>query len=164
METVNQTLDSGLEMVFRKQKNKISDLRKEPLSARLQRLKNLRHWIHTNRIRIHEAMYADFRKHPTEVDGIELFHVLAEIKNALANLELWAAPKKVDAPFTMLGTRSYIQFEPRGVCLILAPWNYPFSLCAGPLVLNTQLLKQTITSFSSHLLRKAACCLRRQIR
>ena len=34
----------------------------------------------------------------------------------------------------MLGTKSYIQYEPRGACLILSPWNYPFSLCAGPLV------------------------------
>ena len=94
----------------------------------------MRNWIHANRSQIHEAMYADFKKHPVEVDGIEIFHVLSEIKTAISNLELWASPKKIDAPITMLGTKSYIQYEPRGVCLILAPWNYPFSLCAGPLV------------------------------
>jgi aldehyde dehydrogenase (NAD+) len=46
----------------------------------------------------------------------------------------------------MLGTRSYIQYEPRGVCLIISPWNYPFSLAVGPLVSalaagNTSILK-----------------------
>jgi aldehyde dehydrogenase (NAD+) len=34
----------------------------------------------------------------------------------------------------MLGTRSSIVYEPKGVCLIIAPWNYPFNLSAGPLV------------------------------
>ena len=49
-------------------------------------------------------------------------------------LNSWSTPKKVDAPITLLGTRSFIQYEPRGVCLIISPWNYPFSLCIGPLV------------------------------
>jgi aldehyde dehydrogenase (NAD+) len=60
--------------------------------------------------------------------------VLNEIKTAMSGLEMWAKPKKVDAPFSMLGTRSYIQYEPRGLCLIISPWNYPFSLAVGPLV------------------------------
>jgi aldehyde dehydrogenase (NAD+) len=34
----------------------------------------------------------------------------------------------------MLGTRASILYEPKGVCLIIAPWNYPFNLSAGPLV------------------------------
>jgi aldehyde dehydrogenase (NAD+) len=132
--TAEPTIEGNPSTTFFSQKKKVSDLRKEPISARRERLKKLRDWIHANRAKIHKAMHDDFQKNPTEVDGIEIFHVLAEIKNALSNLELWASPKKVDAPITMLGTRSYIQYEPRGVCLILAPWNYPFSLCVGPLV------------------------------
>jgi aldehyde dehydrogenase (NAD+) len=79
-------------------------------------------------------MYADFKKPAAEVDGVELFHVLNEIKFALNNIDRWTAPIIVDAPITMLGTRSFIRHEPLGVCLIISPWNYPFSLCAGPLV------------------------------
>jgi aldehyde dehydrogenase (NAD+) len=79
-------------------------------------------------------MYSDFQKNPTEVDTVELYHVLQEIKHAMSNLDAWSQPTKVDAPITMLGTRSFIQYEPRGVCLIISPWNYPFSLCAGPMV------------------------------
>jgi len=98
------------------------------------RLKKLRDWILLNRGAIQEAMYADFRKHPTEVDAIELFSVLSEIRNALTNLDNWVSPKSVGTPLAMAGTRSYIQCEPRGVCLIIAPWNYPFLLCVGPLI------------------------------
>lgn len=119
---------------FLGQKKAISSLRTEPLKNRLERLTMLRNWIHANRPAIHEAMYGDFRKAPVEVDGIEIFHVLSEIKLAVNNLEDWAKSKKVDAPLTMLGTRSFIQYEPRGVCLIISPWNYPFSLAIGPLI------------------------------
>jgi aldehyde dehydrogenase (NAD+) len=101
---------------------------------RKARLQKLRRWIHRNRRLIHEAMHSDFRKAAVEVDAIELFHVLNEIKVALRGLDDWVKPKKIDAPITMLGTRSWIQYEPRGVCLIISPWNYPFSLAIGPLV------------------------------
>ena len=131
---VESPLEKALMNVFLQQKSKVKELRTESSGNRIERLKQLRNWIHSNRSQIHEAMYSDFKKHPVEVDGIEIFHVLSEIKTAISNLELWASPKKIDAPITMLGTKSYIQYEPRGVCLILAPWNYPFSLCAGPLV------------------------------
>jgi aldehyde dehydrogenase (NAD+) len=131
---IDSPSETALMKIFLQQKNKIPELRRESIGNRIQRLKKLRDWIHKNRPLIHQAMHDDFRKHPVEVDGIEIFHVLSEIKNALSNLESWTSPKKVDAPMTMLGTKSYIQYEPRGACLILSPWNYPFSLCVGPLV------------------------------
>jgi aldehyde dehydrogenase (NAD+) len=119
---------------FSAQKGGISRLRNESIETRKDRLKKLRLWIHENRTAIHRAMHADFQKAAVEVDGIEIFHVLNEIKQALTNLPDWTKPKNVDAPITMLGTRSFIQYEPRGVCLIISPWNYPFSLAVGPLV------------------------------
>src|SRR5688572_13047919 len=131
---VDSPLETALMEVFHQQQNKIKELRTESKGIRIERLKKLRNWIHANRSHIHEAMYADFKKHPVEVDGIEVFHVLSDIKTAISNLELWASPKEIDAPITRLGKKSYIQYEPRGACLILSPWNYPFSLCAGPLV------------------------------
>lgn len=119
---------------FYRHRKEVATLRIEPISNRKSRLAKLREWIHRNRKAIHEAMHSDFRKNPTEVDTIELYHVLAEIKHTLSSLDAWSRPKKVDAPLTMLGTRSFIQYEPRGVALIISPWNYPFSLCVGPLV------------------------------
>ena len=119
---------------FETKKRSVAQLRIEPLSARKQRLAALRGWIHLNRKRIHQAMFDDFGKPPVEVDAIEIFHVLNELRHAISNLERWAKPEKVDAPLAMLGTRSWIYYEPRGVCLIMSPWNYPFSLAVGPLI------------------------------
>lgn len=130
--------DSGtadaLKRAFLLQKSGIPDLFREPLRHRRSRLLALRAWIHSNRSAIHAALYQDFQKPAAEVDGTEIFHVLSEIKSALSHLDAWARPRNVRAPLAMLGTRSSIRYEPKGVCLILAPWNYPFSLCAGPLV------------------------------
>ncbi|HEY3404543.1 MAG TPA: aldehyde dehydrogenase family protein [Ohtaekwangia sp.] len=147
---------------FQRLKKNQSNLRKEPLQNRKARLIKLRNWIHANRQRIHEAAFADFRKASAEVDGVEIFHVLSEIKLALSNLDQWARPVKVDAPITMLGTRSWIYYEPRGVCLIISPWNYPFSLAIGPLVSalaagNTVIIKPSeLTPHMSALLVKMA--------
>jgi aldehyde dehydrogenase (NAD+) len=134
MGLIDSSLNTAMAKAFALQQNGVRTLRTELVSKRILRLKKLRDWIHANRSALHKAMYDDFRKNPTEVDGTELFHVLSEIKNAVEHLDEWTAPKKVDAPMTMLGTRSFIQYEPRGLCLIMSPWNYPFSLCVGPLV------------------------------
>ena len=149
------SMESGLMQNFALQRKKSVELRTEPLASRKLRLKNLREWILSNRVSIQEALFADFKKHHTEVDAIEIFPLLLEIKKALANLDSWASPKKVATPMTMLGTRSYILYEPRGVCLIIAPWNYPFLLCVNPLVSalaagNTAFLKPSeLTPFTS---------------
>ncbi len=140
------TEQKRIEPLFLRQRARSLQLRAESIMLRKERLQKLRLWIKQNRSRIHDAAFSDFRKPAAEVDAIEIFHVLSEIKLALKSLDQWTAPKKVDAPLTMLGTRSSIHYEPKGVCLIIAPWNYPFALAAGPLVSalaagNTVILK-----------------------
>lgn len=120
--------------IFRNCRKAVPALRVEPLTERLKRLTALRSWIVQNRSAIHQAVHADFCKPAMETDLTEIFHVLNEIKVARRSLERWAAPSSVNAPLYLPGTRAWIEYEPRGVCLIIAPWNYPFTLAAGPLV------------------------------
>ncbi len=132
-ETALTTLDS-VRTDFEKIRSSVQTLRTEKVSARIDRLRQLKKWIHSNRQVIHKAMQKDLGKPAAEVDMIEIFHVLSEIRLAEKNLRYWCAPRKIDAPFNMLGTRSSIRYEPRGACLVLSPWNYPFALAVGPLV------------------------------
>jgi aldehyde dehydrogenase (NAD+) len=122
------------QQIFNNCQRAVSSLRVEPLAERKKRLSSLRQWIHKNRAQIQEALYKDLRKPSVEADASEIFHILNEIKVALRSIDAWAAPKKIDAPLFLAGTRAWIQYEPRGLCLIISPWNYPFSLAAGPLV------------------------------
>ncbi len=120
--------------IFQAKKVAFKKLRLQSIKERKAVLIKLRNWVKANREAIREAMKSDFRKPAAEVDTTEILPVLDELKQALENLDRWTAPKKVDAPITMLGTRSIIMYEPKGVCLIISPWNYPFNLSAGPLV------------------------------
>jgi aldehyde dehydrogenase (NAD+) len=121
-------------LAFRRHKQKSAELRLQPIKARKTLLKEFCQFLLENRERIGQAVHQDFRKPLIEVDISEIYPVISEIRHVLGKLDEWARPQKIDAPLAYLGTRSEILFEPKGVCLILAPWNYPFSLCFGPLV------------------------------
>ncbi|TXE08672.1 aldehyde dehydrogenase family protein [Gelidibacter salicanalis] len=84
--------------------------------------------------KIREAMYADFKKPYLETDLTEIYPVLTEIRFAKSNLKSWMKKQKVDTPLSLLGASSYIVYEPKGVCLLISPWNFPINLTFGPLV------------------------------
>jgi aldehyde dehydrogenase (NAD+) len=94
----------------------------------------LRDAILARREAIYAAFEQDFRKPPAEVEASELLPVLDEIRHVLGRLKRWMKPHKVWPTSTMLGTSAKVQYQPRGRVLIVAPWNYPFSLCLAPLV------------------------------
>jgi aldehyde dehydrogenase (NAD+) len=149
-----------ISLTFDQLKQASVPLRNEPIKNRKKRLEALRTWIKTNRQVIQQAVYDDFRKPASEVDTTEIFPALDEIKSALDNLDRWTKPKMVDAPITMVGTQAWVMVEPKGVCLIIAPWNYPFNLAVGPMVSalaagnNVVLKPSEHTPHTSALLRK----------
>jgi aldehyde dehydrogenase (NAD+) len=83
---------------------------------------------------IRRALWDDFRKPPIEVDATEIVTTLTELRYARKHLRAWAAPEAVATPPALFGARSEIRREPKGVVLIVAPWNYPFQLALAPLV------------------------------
>jgi aldehyde dehydrogenase (NAD+) len=83
---------------------------------------------------IEAAMWQDFRKSPEEVIISEIGVVNTEARHAMRHLGSWMTPKQVGATMALIGTRSEIRYEPKGVCLILSPWNYPINLTLAPLV------------------------------
>ncbi len=144
--------------IFEKQKQRSLLLRSETIGDRKKKLRSFEHFLLKNKNRVSEAVYKDFKKPPTESDISELYPVLTEIRHTLAHLSDWAKPQKIDAPLTYLGTRSEVRYEPKGVCLIIAPWNFPFNLCFGPLVSciaagNTAVIKPSeLTPHTSRLI------------
>lgn len=68
------------------------------------------------------------------MDISEIYPVTSEIKHTLSHLKSWMKGKSVSTPLSLLGTKGKVIPEPKGVSLIIAPWNYPFNLAIGPLV------------------------------
>ena len=57
-----------------------------------------------------------------------------EARHALRHLADWMRPQRVSVPAAYQPGRAYVLREPKGVVLIVAPWNYPVQLCLSPLV------------------------------
>jgi len=153
-------LTEQIARIFKSQQVKAIELRAEQPAKRKERLRVLYKWIFAHRAEIQKAMHDDFKKPALEVDTSEIYPVVGEIRHTLSHLSEWTAPKKIDAPLSYFGTRSEVQFEPKGVCLIISPWNFPFNLCIGPLVSclaagNTAMLKPSeLTPHTSQLIGK----------
>lgn len=130
----NTTLQQQIDEVFSAQKMQALKLRNSTSLLRIALLRKLLEWIKQNQEDIRRAVHADFKKPYPEIDVSEIYVVTSEINHAIKHLEGWMKPKKVPTPLTMLGSKSYIQYEPKGTTLIIAPWNYPFNLALGPLV------------------------------
>ncbi|GAB2458049.1 aldehyde dehydrogenase [Hymenobacter qilianensis] len=119
--------------LFGRLKTRSEVLRREGASERIARLRKLSQWIENNRTRIQQAMYADFRKPAEEVDMSEIYVSQVELKHTMQHLAQWMRSRRVGTPLAMMGTKGWVQPEPKGVVLIIAPWNYPFYLAVDPL-------------------------------
>jgi aldehyde dehydrogenase (NAD+) len=101
---------------------------------RAAKLARLRDAIVSHRAAVQEAMWGDFRKHAVEVELTEIVPTLVDLDHARTNLAAWMQPERAAGHWFLSGTRSEIRYEPRGVVLVMAPWNYPFGLVLTPLI------------------------------
>ena len=60
--------------------------------------------------------------------------LMEELDYHIKNLKKWAKPKRVGTPLQIKPSSSRILYEPLGIALIIAPWNYPFQLTLNPLI------------------------------
>ena len=107
---------------------------KENLENQIQKLKLIRKWIKKNEKKIINHILKDYKKPITEIYTTEFKPVISHIDYTIKNLKKWKKPKNVNNPIHLLGTKSKIYYEPKGICLIISPWNYPFNLTLNPLI------------------------------
>lgn len=155
-----ETIEHEVKRVFVAQKANAQNVKNTDASERIQKLKKLKAIIMHYRAQIHEAVYKDFKKSSPEADLGEIFGVLASITHIVGHLRKWMKPKRVPTPLNMIGTRSWVQYEAKGVALIISPWNYPFQLAIDPLLYaiaagNTAIIKPSeITPHTSAIIKK----------
>ncbi|MEO1098987.1 MAG: aldehyde dehydrogenase family protein [Bacteroidota bacterium] len=130
----DKTILDRVNHIFDRQKKNSLILRGESLSNRIKRLRSLKKWIDSNDKMIQKGIYDDFKKPAGAVDVSEIYPVLTELKDAIANLKRWVKDTKVDTSIAYLSTTASVKYEPKGVCLIISPWNFPFLLTVGPLI------------------------------
>lgn len=87
-----------------------------PQLAALKRL------IDENFAALADALYKDLGGNSFWIDGVEIETVRSELKETRAHLDKWAARDGVSTPLLVQPASSYIEAQPYGVVLIIAPW------------------------------------------
>jgi aldehyde dehydrogenase (NAD+) len=120
--------------IVQKQREYFLSSETKSIDFRLKQLKKLKHAVEKYSDDIYDALWKDLHKCKEEAFLTEISIVLNEINNHIKNLKKWAKPKKVKTPVYLMPSKSFVMYEPYGVTLIIAPWNYPFQLMFAPLI------------------------------
>lgn len=131
-----------------------------PFTFRKEQLLRLKKAIQASESAILQALHQDLRKSPEEAFATEIGFTYKEISHTISHLKQWMEVEKVSTPFLLFPSSSKIIREPWGICLIIAPWNYPFQLLMAPLIGaiaggNTAVLKPSeMTPHTSAIVQK----------
>ncbi|RLJ73517.1 aldehyde dehydrogenase family protein [Pedobacter alluvionis] len=127
-------MEQQIKSVFDLQQKHKFDLRKTDAKTRIGKLRLLKQALEKAEEEIFAALEKDLRKNRFESAITELYFTYVEIDFAIKKLKAWMSPKSVDRTMSNLFASNKIYYEPKGICLIIAPWNYPLQLMMSPLV------------------------------
>lgn len=90
--------------------------------------------IKENEGEIARALYEDLHKSAPEAYVSETSIVMSEIRQQIKHMRRWSRDCRTRTPLFLFPSTSRIIYEPKGVVLVISPWNYPFQLALDPLV------------------------------
>ncbi|OQW75740.1 MAG: coniferyl aldehyde dehydrogenase [Proteobacteria bacterium ST_bin13] len=107
-----------------------------PIAVRKDRLNRAAAMIADNADRFCDALSEDFGHRSREQSMVtDIGGSVAPIRHAIKSLDKWARrdPRAVQFPLGLLGARAWVEYQPKGVIGVIAPWNFPVQLVMGPL-------------------------------
>ena len=131
---MQDTTIETIQEILKGQRNFFASQQTKSISFRREKLKKFKQSIRKYEAQIARALWKDLHKSFEEAYLTEMSIVVQEIDNHLKHLKCWARPKRVTTPIHLLPSSSQIIYEPLGISLIMAPWNYPFQLLMNSLV------------------------------
>ncbi|NLS89732.1 aldehyde dehydrogenase family protein [Bacillus subtilis] len=129
---MEQKVKDDIQRVFQLQKKQQKALRASTAEQRKEKLQRFLDSVIAHEEEIIEAIRKDVRKPYHEVKKAEIEGTKKAIRDNMNNLEQWMAPKEVGSSLSP-EANGILMYEPKGVTLILGPWNYPFMLTMAPL-------------------------------
>ncbi|HTM98115.1 MAG TPA: aldehyde dehydrogenase family protein [Pedobacter sp.] len=127
-------MEQKINLIFKSQQAYKYTLRKSNVDERILKLKALKKTIRKYENQLYAALHSDLRKSRFESAVTELIFIYGELDFTLKNLSRWMKPKNIGKTLSNPFSSNRIYYEPKGVCLIMAPWNYPFQLVMSPLI------------------------------
>ncbi|MGX1128455.1 aldehyde dehydrogenase (NAD+) [Streptomyces glaucescens] len=109
--------------------------RTKPVEWRTAQLRRLRDMVTENGPELAAALHADLGKSSTEAYRTEIDFTVREIDHTLDHLDGWLRPEPAPVPAHLgADARAWTQYDPLGVVLVIAPWNYPAQLLLTPVI------------------------------
>ena len=134
MSGLNEQVKLEIDNAFACQQSYALELRKSDYKRRIAVLDRFEQVFRASEEKIYKSAAGDYGKPQAETDMAEIMPVLMELKHVRKNLKKWMKPVPVRATMMLFGTSSKIVKEPKGVTLVVSPWNYPFYLTFGPMI------------------------------
>lgn len=104
-----------------------------PRDARIKSLKRLDAALTRYEDAFHTALKQDLNKSEYEAFFTETGFCRHDLRNTIKQLGRWMKPRRAATPLTVQPGTSQIRYEPRGVNLVISPYNYPVLLTYMPL-------------------------------
>ncbi len=125
---------SQVQSIIQRQRQYFASGKTRSIDFRVAQLHKLKDGIKALEREILEALRLDLGKSGFEAYGTEVGLIYEEINHALAHIHGWTRPRPVPTPLVHQPSLSKIHPQPKGVVLLISPWNYPFQLLIGPLI------------------------------
>ena len=120
--------------IVQKQRDFFNSHQTFEVEYRLIVLKQLKKLLIKYEPKFKEAFIKDYNKHEFDFLSTEFMLVMDELNYMIKHIKKLSKPKKVKSSLINFPSKGRILAEPYGVCLIMAPWNYPLQLTLSPLV------------------------------
>lgn len=105
-------------------------------SVRKDRLRRAIAMVADNAERFCDALSEDFGHRSREQSMLtDIAASVSPLRHAIKHLDRWSRPerKPVLFPLGLLGARAWVEYQPKGVVGVIAPWNFPVNLVMSPL-------------------------------
>ncbi|KQS61370.1 aldehyde dehydrogenase [Rhizobium sp. Leaf371] len=127
---------TDLDALLAKQRRAFLTALPEPVSLRIDRLKRAASMIRDNAKTFCAALSEDFGHRSVEQSMLTDIAVsIGALDHAAKNLHAWSKPERrpLQFPLSLLGARAQVEYQPKGVVGIIAPWNFPINLIMTPM-------------------------------
>ena len=120
--------------IFDQQKVYFKSQATRSYEARLEAISRLENMIDTHEKALCDVLKHDLNKSETEAFLTEILPLKQEISYIRKHLKSWIKPKRKGKSLITSTMSSKVVYSPKGVVLIVSPWNYPVQLALMPLL------------------------------
>jgi len=143
---IKETEPSEVPILYKKAREAFQTWSCLPLENRLGYLKKLKELMVKEMDAMAQVISQDTGKVPTEALVADILPTIDSLDYVIKHAKAILSPQKRKTPLLLIGKKSYVEYMPRGVVLVISPWNYPLQLAVVPVISalasgNTVLLK-----------------------